>query len=92
MNRDDTTALALLALGLGAIGVAGMLTDWAWDVQSESSADSEHCLNLAKTQAAEGKAAEIRLDRQRITREGGVLEIHRPLGSEGGPVAGDPGR
>ncbi len=37
-------------------GVAGMLTDWAWDVQSESSADSEHCLNLAKTQAAEGKA------------------------------------
>jgi CheY-like chemotaxis protein/HPt (histidine-containing phosphotransfer) domain-containing protein len=33
-----------------------MLTDWAWDVQSESNADSAHCLNLAQTQAAEGKA------------------------------------
>ncbi len=26
MNRDDTTALALLALGLGAIGVAASRT------------------------------------------------------------------
>ena len=37
-------------------GVANILTDWAWDVQSQSNANSERCLNLAETQAEMGNA------------------------------------
>ena len=37
-------------------GVAGMLTDWAWEVDSAGSAEPEHCLQLAMARAAQGQA------------------------------------
>ena len=37
-------------------GVAGMLTDWAWEVDSEGSAERDHCLQLTMARAAQGKA------------------------------------